>query len=115
MTTPGAVPEQPPPSTGDEREDQAAVSGAEAAAILAAATAAILAAMAAAIAAVVAGSLSVQMAKRKIRRTIAATLGAASVKLGPVYRSGSERRTKVLTDHTVKTKREASPCPAASR
>lgn len=93
-----AQPEPPPPASGDEREDQAAVSGAEAAAILAAATAAILAAMAAAIGAVVAGTLTWQMARRRIRRTVAGLLGHASAQLGPVWqqaareaRAGGER------------------------
>jgi hypothetical protein len=84
---------QPPPpaSPGDEREDQAAVAGAEAAAILAAATAAIAAAMATILVSVASGTMGWQMARRKARRIIAVTLGAASRKLPEVYRDAAKR------------------------
>jgi hypothetical protein len=80
----------PPPSSGDEREDQAAIAGAEVAAILAAAAAAILAAMAAAIISVASGSLGWQMARRRIRTVISATLGAASARIRPVLAKAAQ-------------------------
>lgn len=85
MTTPPPAPEQPQPATGDQREDQAAISGAEAAAILAAAEVTIIGAVAASVAAVVAGSLTVSAARRRVRAVISAALGKASGQLRQVY------------------------------
>jgi len=80
MTTPA-----PRPLPARVREDHARHAGAEAQRILTGAEQAILAAMAAAAAKVAAGSLTPQLARRKVRVTTSATLGAASAKLQGVY------------------------------
>lgn len=78
MTTPARLPAR-------VREDHARHAGAEAAQILTAAERAILAGMAAAAAKVTTGSLTPQLARRQVRVTTSATLGAASAKLQGVY------------------------------
>ncbi len=78
MATPARLPAR-------VREDHARHAGAEAQRILAAAQGVIIKDMSAAVAKAATGSLTPQLARRKVRATTSATLGAASARLQAVY------------------------------